>query len=95
MELRAAAGAHGASVVVTQISLTCSKGSRQLRQRRSALQAVAPNSESSSVSAEPQSGQDAVRRVGPRFSGTGPAARTGAFPGGAMPPAAACGGPPR
>ena len=32
------------------------------------------------MSAEPQSGQVAVRRVGPRLSGTGPPGRAGAGP---------------
>ena len=77
----------------SQISFTCSNGSRQVRHRRSALHAVAPNSLSSSVSADPQSGQDAARRVTPSCSGTGPAGGPAPARAGRSPPRAACGGP--
>src|SRR5690242_21638517 len=67
------------------MAFTCSKGSRQLSQRNSALHAVAPNAAVRVVSAEPQRGQaTGSHRV--RVSGTGPE-RAGAAWGGAIPAA--------
>ena len=53
-------------------------------QRYDALQAVGPNSETTSTAGEAQRGQVSARRVGIRLSGTGPS-RRGAAPGGEMP----------
>ena len=55
-----------------QISFTWSKGSRQAVQRYCALQAVEPNSETSSVAGESHCGQRTWRAVGSRVSGIGP-----------------------
>ena len=58
-----------------QISFTCSKGSRQAAQRKSALHAVALNAAVWVVSCEPHRGQGTgSRRVAVRVSGTGPRA---------------------
>ena len=61
-------------------------------QRYSALQAVEPNSEISSVRGEPHCGQRIWRAVGSSVSGIGPDVE-GAGPGGEMPAAARAAGP--
>src|SRR5437764_1466256 len=84
------------------MAFTCSKGSRQLSHRNSALHAVAPNAAVRVVSAEPQRGQGTGSHsassggdetlIPPeppcvvRVSGTGPG-RAGAAWGGAIPAA--------
>ncbi len=70
-----------------QISLTWSNGSRHSTQRYCALQAVEPNSETSSVAGDPHWGQRTWRAVGISDSGIGPLL-DGAGPGGEMPAAA-------
>jgi hypothetical protein len=64
--------------------LTCSNGSAHERQRRSALHAVAPKRDCSSVSADPHKGQRTDATGGDSVSGIGPG-RRGAAPGGAIP----------
>src|SRR3954447_24752916 len=86
-------GRRRAGAVTGQISLTCSNGSPHERQRRSALQAVAPNSLSSTVSVEPHSGQAAVRRGGAGGRGGGGGGGGGGPPAPAG-PGAGRGGPP-
>src|SRR5207248_6492398 len=68
-----------------QISLTYSKGSRQLSQRYRALHAVPLNAAVCLVAAEPHRGQGTgSRRVRPSGTRTGPGSR-GAWCGGATP----------
>src|SRR4051794_16686513 len=72
MESRTAAGPYGSGRcgVGHQSSLMCGKGSRQARQRRRAVQAVAAKRESSSVSMEAQRGQGTPAGSGVRDSQT-------------------------